>query len=270
MRGRNDAHLAAAFRRKLDVLTDDALEQFVKRNGLALGNDAADIETRYVEQRAQKTADRTGRAIDAADKLGRLGAQIEIAQAGGKETDGVDRLAQVVARMGEEPRLREIGLDGLGAGLIEFRRHPGEFGKARVERAGERDVDAHEAQHADAQDREDGSVEQHHRHDDGAEIGRVMEEMRGGQQRHRGPEADEAGTRQHMLRGNRAQRRAAQRQRIDQQVFEAARRRAESAKTPDDADKESEARMHDTETPHRGIVRRRAAHIETRQQRQRQ
>ena len=193
--------------------------------------------------RPEKTAHRAGGIVDAPHMLPRLGLEIEIAQAGGEEAYGVNGLAQVVAGMSEKTRLGKVCFHRLVPRVFQFGGHFGDLGELRVERAREIDIGADETEHADGEDGEHARIEHDHAEDRPAENARIVQDMRKAEQRHGGPEADEAGARQHMLGGDRAERGAAQRQRIDEHEVKLARRRAEGPEPPGDADKSGEGRM---------------------------
>src|SRR5882672_4328268 len=87
----------------------------------------AGIEPRDVEQRAEYFLDRVERGVDVADKLRIAAAGLPLDQAGDVEARGIERLQDVMARRGEEPGLRNIGLLGLAFGTTELGIEPRQF-----------------------------------------------------------------------------------------------------------------------------------------------
>ena len=92
----------------------------------------AGIEPRNVEQRPEDFFDRVERGIDIADQPCPLaiGTALPLDQRGHVQTGGVQRLQDVVAGGGEEPRLGDVGLLGVGLGANELGVQAGEFGGA--------------------------------------------------------------------------------------------------------------------------------------------
>ena len=80
----------------------------------------AGIEPRNVEQRGEYLLDRFERGVDVADELGVLAGALALDQAGDVEPCGIERLQDVVARGGEEARLGDVGLVGLGLGALKL------------------------------------------------------------------------------------------------------------------------------------------------------
>ena len=75
--------------------------------------DHARVELADVEQRVEQILQRFDRSVDAVDQIAHFGIAHATAQSRGEETDGVQRLTQVVAGGGEEHRFR--ARRGLGA-----------------------------------------------------------------------------------------------------------------------------------------------------------
>ena len=111
--------LLARERRELDL---DLAHQLVDAEAGDFRPHRAGIEPRNVEQRAENFLHRLERGIDVVDQPRVLAAALALDQAGDVEPRGVERLQDVVARGGEEARLRDVGLVGLALGARRARR----------------------------------------------------------------------------------------------------------------------------------------------------
>ena len=76
----------------------------------------AGVEARDVEQRGQDLLDRVERGVDVLGEPRVAGVAVALDERGGVEPRGVERLQDVVARRGEEARLRDVRLVGLALG----------------------------------------------------------------------------------------------------------------------------------------------------------
>jgi hypothetical protein len=100
----------------------ERLEEPRNREGEAGRLDHLGIEARDVEQAVEEVLHRLHRAVDVVGHLAARGLGLAVAQAVDQETDGMQRLAQVVARGGEEAGLRGVGRFGavlLALDLVE-------------------------------------------------------------------------------------------------------------------------------------------------------
>src|SRR6185312_17314210 len=109
-RGWQDAQvepLALGERRELDA---EAREDLVERDIATLGVERAGVEPRDVEQRAQEILDEAQRGVNLGHELerGAGAARLALEERRDIKPRRVQRLQQVVARRGEEPRLAEI------------------------------------------------------------------------------------------------------------------------------------------------------------------
>ena len=81
----------------------------------------AGIEPRDVEQRGQDLLDGLQRGVDVVGEASQSPVvAVALHQGRRVEARGVERLQDVVARGGEEARLRDVGLVGLGLGAAEL------------------------------------------------------------------------------------------------------------------------------------------------------
>ena len=104
-------------RREFDL---QPLQQFVDAEVGHFRLHRAGIEPRNVEQRGEYLFDRFERSIDVLHQTGVLAGTLALDQAGDVEARGVERLQDVVARRGDEARLRDVGLVGFGLGALQL------------------------------------------------------------------------------------------------------------------------------------------------------
>ena len=134
-------------------LVGETLEQGLQREGAPLGLNRAGVELRDVEQRVEQILEGGDRAVDAPRERRELRRARGLAQLADGEGERMHRLAEIVARRGEEPRLRLVRpRELLGAlrdtglerrvGLLEPRGHAVELRAERVELVAGADVDA--------------------------------------------------------------------------------------------------------------------------------
>ncbi len=95
----------------------EAVEERLQRHGPRARIDRARVQPRDVEHLAEQRLQRADGAGDAAGELAALVVAGALGQRRGEESERVQRLAQVVARGGEEARLGEVGAVGLAARL---------------------------------------------------------------------------------------------------------------------------------------------------------
>ena len=126
-RARHEGELQALLARQRRELDLELAHHLVDAEGRDLRPHRAGIEPRNVEQRAEDFLHRFERGIDVADEPRILAAALPLDQAGHVEPRGVERLQDVVARGGEEARLGDVGLFGLGLGARERVVEPGQF-----------------------------------------------------------------------------------------------------------------------------------------------
>ena len=107
------------------VLMNHVADHLAQRHRLLAHHDLAAVERRDIEQRAQHPRHAAQRMVDIIQHV-RVGLrQVRLAQAIGEQPDRMDGLTQVVAGMGQEPRLGQIGPVG---GAVGFAR----VGKQRI------------------------------------------------------------------------------------------------------------------------------------------
>ena len=89
-------------------LVGEPLEDRLQREGLLLRRDRAGVELRDVEQRVEQILEGGDRAVDAPRERRKLRRARGLAQLADGEGERMHRLAEIVARGGEEPRLRLV------------------------------------------------------------------------------------------------------------------------------------------------------------------
>ena len=84
------------------ILGQHLVDNILHGHDLEMRRDLAAVERRDVEQRAEQAGHRMQRAVDVLDHLLLFAVEPGVAQAGGEQADGMDRLAQVMAGLGQE------------------------------------------------------------------------------------------------------------------------------------------------------------------------
>jgi hypothetical protein len=93
----------------VDVFATHPIDRRSDRERTPLNSDNARVEAGNVEKRAEEPFERIDRGLDLVDQRLSRSRQNEAAPRADKETEGVNRLAQVMAGGGEEFRLGEVG-----------------------------------------------------------------------------------------------------------------------------------------------------------------
>ena len=96
-----------------------APEQVAQREVLQVGLDGAGVQPRDVQHRVEGTLQALDRAHHVADQRLLLGALQPALEAGREQPQRMHRLAQVVARDGQEAALLLVGADGAVAVLLQ-------------------------------------------------------------------------------------------------------------------------------------------------------
>ncbi len=103
--------------RRFGVAPDQVAQQLAQVDVLLLGLEPAVVEGVEIEDGAEQLRDVEQRAVDVVHQAPFLVAQAGVAQAGGEQADGVDRLAQVVAGLGQQARFLLVRLQRFLGGL---------------------------------------------------------------------------------------------------------------------------------------------------------
>ena len=90
------------------MVAAEALEHRSDRERPAFDRDDAGVEARNVEKRGEKVVDRRGRGLDLLDDPAALRRHRDAAQRAHEQAERMDRLAQIVARRGEEGRFGDV------------------------------------------------------------------------------------------------------------------------------------------------------------------
>ena len=112
-----DLHPSPA--RRLGILPHQVAEQGIQVHHRAPRTDLLLIEGVDVQQRAEQLLDAEQGAVDVVDQPALIGAQLAVAQAGGEQADGMDRLAQIVTGLGQEARLGQVGRLGFAQRILD-------------------------------------------------------------------------------------------------------------------------------------------------------
>ena len=124
-RGRHEHELQALLARQRREFDFELAQQLVDAEGDDLRLHGAGVEPRNVEQRAEDLLHRLERGVDIGDEPRIFAAALALDQRGDIEARGIERLQDVVAGGGEEPRLGDVGLFGVGLGARRARRSAG-------------------------------------------------------------------------------------------------------------------------------------------------
>src|ERR1700728_344132 len=137
-RARHEDDVETLFPRQRRKFHLEALQQFVDAEIGHLRLHRAGVEPRNVEQGGEYLLDRLERGVDVAHEIAIFAAALAFDQAGHVKTRGIERLQDVVARGGDETRLRGVGFVRLGLGALKFgiepRQLPGALAHAALQR----------------------------------------------------------------------------------------------------------------------------------------
>src|SRR5690606_35449872 len=125
----------------------------------------------------------------------------------------MDRLAQIMAGIGEKAR---FGLVGLLSALMLAR----QFGKLGIEASRKAAIRQEETVHPHRQNAERSGIQDDHAGIDDASRARVEQDVSGSQSQQADPDADKTRPEHRMLRRDRAQRRTAKRKAVEKKVLE--------------------------------------------------
>ena len=131
--------LGAGDRRELDF---EPVQQIVDAEIGEFGLHGAGVEPRNVEQRGENLLDRFERRVDVRHQIGVFAGALALDQARHIKPRRIERLQNVVARRGDEARLRHIGFVGLGLGAFELGIEPRQFAGALAHAALQRRIGA--------------------------------------------------------------------------------------------------------------------------------